>query len=589
MTDSGIKGGFPPEFIERVLDSIDPVQIFGKYTNLKRSGKSFKGLCPFHREKTPSFFVDPDRGLFYCFGCGKGGNVITFLMEKEGMSFPEAVEYLAKEAGIPLPERKVIPRSVQSLHQAVEVAHRFYHEKLFSPEGKTGLDYLSGRGISVSMARRTELGWASPEWDSLKKFVEKRGLPLKPFIDTGLLIENQQTGSVYDRFRGGVIIPIRSTSGKVVGFGMRVLDPGDGPKYINSPDSPIFHKSEILFGLSRARQAIRKAEYAVLVEGYFDVLSLWQAGIENVVASCGTAFTPQHANLLARFTKKVVIFYDGDTAGLKATYRALKSLLRYELVVRIARPPEGMDPDDLARQWNAAKLEKFFHSAPDWFDFSVEIARRQTDWSQVEAKLHFADRIGQYIYILGDSLLGELYRKKLAEILGVTEGTVAKRIAKSARGAGEIEISSEEQRQKESLSSEGKIELDIMAKVIANPLLAEVVERRNLFVLYRGAAERMLSVIAQRGECSLGLISEYLDAEGESYLAQRLFAMEKELPTREEVEQLLSYLENLRIDREIEQLQIALKQAEQSGNSEEIDRILKKITDLKKKRINFNI
>ena len=312
MTKTRGKGGFPPEFVERVIESVDPVQIYGRYTNLKRSGKNFRGLCPFHREKTPSFYVDPDRGLFYCFGCGKGGNVITFLMEKEGLSFPEAIEFLAREAGIPIPERRTFSPQTQSLHDALETAHNFFYERLFSPEGQRGLDYLAERGISVNFARQFRFGWAPDSWDSLKKFVERRGLPIKPFVDVGLLIENPENKSHYDRFRGGVIIPIYGTSGRVVGFGMRALDPGEGPKYINSPDSPVFHKSEILFGLDRARRAIRKQGYAVLVEGYFDVLSLWQAGIENVVASCGTAFTAQHAHLLARFAKKVVVFYDGE-------------------------------------------------------------------------------------------------------------------------------------------------------------------------------------------------------------------------------------------------------------------------------------
>ncbi len=574
------QGGFTRDFIERVVEAVDLLKIFGRYTALKRSGRRYVGLCPFHTEKTPSFFVDPDRGLFYCFGCGKGGDVFDFIMEKEGLSFPEAVEYLAGEAGIPLPPRQKSSSETGRLQLAAEEALKFYQRMLQTPEGARGREYLKGRGISQSFLRQVGFGWAPDRWDALKSFVEQRGLDVEPFVKVGLLLKHSERGTLYDRFRGGVIIPIRQSSGRLVGFAMRSLAEGQ-PKYINSPDSPLYHKSEVLFGLDRARRAIRQQGFAVLVEGYFDAISLWQAGVENAVASCGTAFTSEHAAALARFTDTVVIFYDGDSSGLKASYRALEHLLRRELVVKIARPPEGMDPDDVARKWDAQQLKSLIGSAPDWLELSLEIAERAGMLTTVEGKLRFVDRMAPYIFALGGGMMSALYRRRLAEALGVGERELAARISRAARSTPQTP----EQQQKSTstpLPPEAQAELDLIAMTIVNPSLCDKVAAAGVVELYRGVFEAVKAEIESRGECSISALAGLMEPRAMSYVTKRLFSYEV-VPVERDAEDVVAGLMRRRLQRERDELRSKLRQAEAEGNSKKASEILLKITQISQK------
>ena len=590
------KGGFSKDFIERVIESTDAIAIIGRYTSLKKAGKNFKGLCPFHQEKTPSFSVDPDRGLFYCFGCGKGGNIVSFIMEKEGLSFPEAIEFLAREAGIPIPRRRVISSENEALQNAVETAYDFYRRNLQSPQGKQGLEYLKTREVDEKFARNFGFGWAPFQWDSLASFIERKGLDAKPFFKVGLLIQHKDRKGFYDRFRGGIIIPIRNTAERLVGFALRSIpdksnpdEDKNRPKYINSPESAIYHKSDVLFGLDRARKHIRKMGYAILVEGYFDVLSLWAAGFENAVASCGTAFTRSHANLLARFTDTVVVFYDGDEAGLKATYRAIEPLLKQEMLVKISRPPKNLDPDNVARQWDKEKTAELIENARDWFDFSSEVARESGLFDSVEGKFRFADRIAPYIIALGDSLLGSLYTKRLAKLLDVSEDQIIGRMKKISKKSGNIrqEQNISAKPKSDELPKDAQLELDLIARVLSNPMLAEFVHSADVIVLYKGAMEKINSTIMEKGECSPGLLAEYLEPRAMSYITKSILDF-SEIPTRADVDTVILSIKKINIDRKLKDLQNELIFAREKNDTKKVNDILEKISKLKREKIELS-
>ena len=583
------KSGFDRDFLERVIESINPIAIIGRYTNLKKSGARYKGLCPFHKEKTPSFTVDPDKGLFYCFGCGKGGDIFTFLMEREGLSFVESVEYLAKEAGIPVPKRRKVSTEVSAMQEAIEEAHRFYKKLLQSDDGKKGIEYLIGRGIEKKNIREFGFGWAKNSWDELTRYIQRRNLDPKVFEKVGLIIKHAETGNYYDRFRNGIVIPIHNSGGRLIAFAVRSLDDGESPKYINSPDSALYHKSRVLFGLDKARKSIRQLGYAVLVEGYFDVLSLWNAGVENAIASCGTAFTAEHANIIGRFCDTAVVFYDGDSAGLSATYRAMEPLLRQELMVKIARPPKNMDPDDVARKWDSKDVKKLVESAPDWFDFSVETAKQSGLWDSVEGKIRFADRIAPYVAALGKSLAASLYRKKLGEILGVGDREIAARISKKNRQI--FSAVQDESRLSDStktgLPPDAYAEIDLLAAIIANPTLCENVVESDEVVLYGGALKCIADEVEKTGECSVAILADVLEKRAMSYLTKRLLDM-KNTPSYADVREIISLIKRKRMEIKLESLRINLRKAEKQSNNESTTSIIKEISAIKRKILSLS-
>ncbi len=328
----------PEETIEAIRAAIDIVEVVGEYVPLRRRGANWFGLCPFHEEKTPSFSVNPHLGIFKCFGCGRGGDVFAFIQQIEHVSFVEAVRMLAERAGIPLPdgeEEADDPRP--ALYHALRFAARFYFEQLTQSEaGQVARAYLKQRGIHPEAVRRFGLGYAPNAWDALLKAATEAGIRSEVLEQAGLVLPRKERGGYYDRFRHRLMFPIFSHTGRVVGFGGRLLEPDpEQPKYINTPETPVYHKGRILYGLYQARQALRTQEEAILVEGYTDVIALHQAGIEHVVATSGTALTPDQARLLARYVRRVVLLFDADAAGQQAALRSIELFLeRGDVIAR---------------------------------------------------------------------------------------------------------------------------------------------------------------------------------------------------------------------------------------------------------------
>ena len=351
-------GRFGDDKIEEVRSRADIVEIVGAHVRLRRAGRNFVGLCPFHNEKTPSFSVNAERGFFHCFGCGVGGSVFNFITRIEGLTFPEAVRSLAKKYGVTLPEHDVSGPGAgerEAMLKASEVAAEFFAHVLWNTtDGAMARDYLKSRGISVETARAFMIGYAPSRPASLAKALEKRGLR-DAGVKVGLVRKDGNVSTdAYDMFRGRVMFPIRDAQGRAIAFGGRVLD-ARLPKYINSPESPLYSKARTLYGLFEARQAISSSassgkDRAILVEGYFDVIALWQAGFKEAVAGCGTALTVEQLRALSRYTKNVIACFDGDAAGRKASMRALEIFLQAGLLGRGIFIPSGFDPDTFVRE-----------------------------------------------------------------------------------------------------------------------------------------------------------------------------------------------------------------------------------------------
>lgn len=425
-------GRIAEEKIQQIRDRVDIVEVVSRYLPLKRSGANHQGLCPFHGEKTPSFNVNSPRQIFHCFGCGVGGNVFGFLMRIEGLSFPEAVRKLGEQVGIEIEEEQLTPaeearrRELERLQRINEVAAEFYHQVLLeAPEGAPARSYLKRRGYDGEIARQFQLGFAPEGWEALKQHLEGRGLDLGLARTLGLLREGKQGRGDYDQFRGRLMFPILDGYGKVAAFGGRVLD-DSLPKYINSSESPVYHKGRTLYGLYQAKEGMRAGGEVVVVEGYFDLLALAKAGLSNVVATCGTALTGDHARLLQRYAKRVVLLFDQDSAGRQATWRAMEALLPEKLSVAVAELEAGEDPDSFVARHGAEAFRQRLAAARPVMEVFIESVLAGAG-SGAEATARAADELLGRLKLIPDEIERQLYLKELAGRTGIDAATLARR------------------------------------------------------------------------------------------------------------------------------------------------------------------
>lgn len=427
-------GLIPQRFIDDLLNRTDIVEVVGSRVQLKKTGKNYSACCPFHQEKTPSFSVSPDKQFYYCFGCGAGGNALSFLMEHDHLDFPQAVEDLAKRAGLDVPREDARPgqRPRQSgdspLYPLLEAAAGYYRQALKShPARQAAVDYLKGRGLSGVIARDFGLGFAPPGWDNLMKHLGGDSLQQKALIDAGLLIENADSGKRYDRFRDRVMFPIRDSRGRVIAFGGRVLG-DDKPKYLNSPETSVFHKGQELYGLYEARKSSRDLDEILVVEGYMDVIALAQQGLRNAVATLGTATSEEHIKRLFRVVPSLLFCFDGDSAGRNAAWRALESCLpnlQDGRRVRFLFLPEGEDPDSLVRREGTDAFRARIHQqAQPLADYFFRHLMEEADPSTLEGKAHLATMAMPLIERLPGANLRALMRQRLGELTGLDPATL---------------------------------------------------------------------------------------------------------------------------------------------------------------------
>lgn len=434
-------GLIPQSFIDDLLNRTDIVDVVSSRVQLKKAGKNYTACCPFHKEKTPSFSVSPDKQFYYCFGCGAGGNALGFIMDHDNLDFPQAVEDLAKAAGMEVPREQGVkgqkPRQPTDspLYPLLTAAAEFYRQALKNhPARKAAVDYLKGRGLSGEIARDFGLGFAPPGWDNLYKHLSSDTLQQKVMIDAGLLIENAETGKRYDRFRDRVMFPIRDSRGRVIAFGGRVLG-DDKPKYLNSPETPVFHKGQELYGLFEARKHNRNLDEIIVVEGYMDVIALAQQGLRNAVATLGTATSEEHLKRLFRVVPSVLFCFDGDQAGRNAAWRALEATLSSLQDGRRARflfLPEGEDPDTLVRSegTDAFKARINQHAQP-LADYFFEQLTKEADPRSLEGKAHLATLAAPLIDKVPGANLRTLMRQRLSEITGLN-GEAVSQLVQSA-------------------------------------------------------------------------------------------------------------------------------------------------------------
>ena len=425
-------GSIPTQTIEQIAAANDIVEVIGSYFPLRRAGGNFKALCPFHQEKTPSFHVNPQRQTFHCFGCGVGGTVFRFVMDYEHVDFPAAVRKLGARVGITVVEearpggeedrQHEARRTLLALHSE---AAEWFHENLLKKDfARPAREYLKKRGIDRVIAKTWQLGYAPSGWDVFLNWALQRGYQRPQILQSGLVKlrdENKPQGDVYDRFRDRIMFPICNDVGEVIAFSGRILQKeAEAAKYINSPETPLFRKGNVLFGLHKTKRSLIEANSAVVCEGQLDLIALFEAGITNVVAPQGTAFTESQARILKRFVNEVVLCFDADAAGRKAAERSLDALLQNDLVVRVAEMPAGEDPDSLIRQKGREEFETRLASARNFFDYWIEREVSSTDLNSLGAKMELARGLAETVSHIRDPLMrGEVVRKVTAR-LGVS-------------------------------------------------------------------------------------------------------------------------------------------------------------------------
>ncbi|MGA2140566.1 MAG: DNA primase [Verrucomicrobiia bacterium] len=426
--------------LEQIRQNNDVVEVIGSYFPLKHAGANFRALCPFHKEKTPSFNVNPQKQIWHCFGCGAGGDVFTFVMKYESLDFIAAVRRLAERAGIKLEyeERAGEPgrdqkESLLTLH---ELAANFFHRNLMkAPSGQTAREYLKKRRITSEIAKKWRLGYSPDAWDGLIQYAAAKKFPAELLETAGLALRRESGGGFYDRFRGRLMFPIGDEQGRTVGFSGRILtDDKDQPKYVNSPETPIFQKGRILFALDKAKRAIIDEKYAIVCEGQVDTISCHEAGVENVVAPQGTALTEHHARILKRYAEEVVLIFDADTAGQNAIVRSADPLWDAGVVIRVAVLPEGHDPDSFVNTFGAEKLKTLVANAPSFFAYLLDRLCQQQDPRTERGKLQIGRQMAEWLARIPTPILLATYAQQTAKRLDIGEDALRKEAAKLAGG-----------------------------------------------------------------------------------------------------------------------------------------------------------
>ena len=548
-------GRIPDDVIEQIRDRVDLIDLIGRFVSLKRSGRSHKGLCPFHDEKTPSFSVNPDRQAFYCFGCHEGGSAITFLMKIENLTFPEAARTLARECGIEIPETGGGDHGQsERLRAANELAHSHYRAAL-SANGNPAEAYLRSRGLDAATIARFEIGYAPNRWDFIARALGERGIPAEIGEMAGLLVR-RDSGGHYDRLRGRVIFPIRDVRGRVVGFGGRALQSDQEPKYLNTPESPVFRKRESFYGFPQALEPIRRTGRAVVVEGYFDLIALHRAGVEGVVATCGTALTLDHARGLRRRTQQVVLLFDGDAAGQRAMERALEVLLPENLRVRAVVLPAGDDPDSFLAREGAEALGRIVAEAPSALDAVINRAVAggcATPWEKADA----VASVARLLALVPGAVERSEYCSRLALMTRTETQHVEDAVRAAARGedaAGAIPVEARRD------GPESRILTQLARSLVEYPHLAAGLPLDEFRALApAGPATEVVAALitaADGSRIDLDAIAERLDPEARSLLQSLATAddVREEEAARRTVEDTFRRLRKDRTRRESQEI-----------------------------------
>ncbi|RHW38563.1 DNA primase [Lysinibacillus yapensis] len=427
-------GKIPEEMIEQIRSQSDIVDVISDYMQLTKRGRNWFGLCPFHGENTPSFSVSQDKQIFHCFGCGAGGNAITFVMDIENIPFPDAVVKLGSRIGINLELQSPSMSNERSAYSLKEekmleahafTAEYFHHLLMNTEEGEQALNYLLKRGFTKESIETNGIGWSLPAWDTLSVLLKRKGFDQEEMAECGLIIKRESDHTYFDRFRGRIMFPIRDENGKVIAFSGRVIDSQDEAKYLNSPESPIFHKSNVLFNLDKARTVIRKKRQIILMEGFMDVLAANQAGVYNAVATMGTSLTPQHITKLKRLSEQIIVCYDGDHAGWEAAKRASEMLHSEKLKVQVAVLPEKLDPDDYIKKYGADSfIGQILEKPHAYIAFMMMYSRKNKNFQFENDVLQYTQEVLELLVGRSSPIERDLYIKQLASETNISEEAI---------------------------------------------------------------------------------------------------------------------------------------------------------------------
>ncbi len=570
-------------FAEKVKQQADIVRVIGEYVRLKKTGQNFTGLCPFHQEKTPSFAVHPVRQIYHCFGCGAGGDVFKFVMELDKCTFPEALRTVAEKCGIPIPrprERSPEERRENQQRGALVEMHQqaaaFFARQLHeAAEGKVAAAYLEDRGLDREAMKRFGLGWAPSSGDALLRQLKPK-YP-EALLEVSGLFSKDQGGRLYDRFRRRIMFPIANDSGKVIAFGGRAMG-DDMPKYMNSPETPVYSKSNVLYHLDRAKEAIRQGDVAILVEGYMDAIAVARAGIANVVASCGTSLAEPQIKLLGRFTRRVIVNYDPDTAGQVATERSIALLLEKEFDVRVLALPGAADPDKFIKEQGVEAYRKLLAQAPPYLDYLIGKARHM-DRTTAAGKVAALNFLMPYVQRLPDRLLRSEWATRIASELRVDEPVLREALRRAA-----IERRSEVKPKAELVGSpvQGAERRLIQMLVEAEEFRERLRETLARESLHRGLeTERIVEALISgaSGPPDVPSIATSLEDRDRRLLFEVLFEKPQEA-TWEAAESCLAVLRSRPVEQELAELQ---KKIESQTPPEDLNRLLSRRLELQKK------
>lgn len=583
----------PENILEDILSRIDIVEVISGYIPLKKAGRNFRACCPFHHEKTPSFMVSPDKQIYHCFGCGESGNAFRFLMRHERLEFPEAVEALAAKAGVILPEKQKLDTSTVNLYTQLykinELTASFYQQILNSNEGEEARKYLVKRGINQAEAKLFKLGFAPDKWDAFIEYSREKKINLSLLEKAGLILPKDK-GGFYDRFRNRIIFPIQDIKSRELGFGARVFLPTqnkDTAKYINSPETVIYTKGKNLYGLNLSKDAIRDNDYAVIVEGYFDFITPYSAGLKNIVASLGTALTVEQVSLLKRYTNNVVMVYDGDNAGQLATLRSLDIFVEEGMDVSVCVLPGGVDPDSFVSKNGIESFRQKIKAAQNLFDYKLTALKSQYNINKIEGKAKISQDMLLTINKFKNAVVKSEYIKKLTKELNVNQEALLEELAKftfkKVYGAyNQVEL-------KKSLNINPTEKLLIRLMLEETQLINHIREHIDPDDFQDERISKivcvMFDLLSQGKNIEANKLVDHLeDKDSYQFICESVFNQELPLDNKEEVvEDCIRLIKSKRLIAQRQKLQEEIKIAEENKDEEKLNRLRIEFCNLYKK------
>ena len=593
---------FPQTFIDDLRRQADIVRVVQDYVSLKKKGANWMACCPFHKEKTASFSVSPAKDIFYCFGCQKGGSVFNFVMEIERVTFPDAIKIVAEKTGVPLPRMvddsrfEAHKRESDTVIELNQWALVWWEDQLKGKSGRAAREYLKGRGIDGETIQAFHLGFAPDSWDALSTLLRQKGASQEQLERSGLVVKKDEGGS-YDRFRGRVIFPVIDAQGRAIAFGGRTMEPEGEPKYLNSPETPAYTKGRHLFGLNLTRDEIRRSGFAILVEGYLDLIVPYQFGVRNMVASLGTALTPEQVKLIGRFARKIVVNYDGDRAGVQAAKRAIETILAEDLEVKVLVLPDNADPDDFIRKYGVTEYQKRRGEAQPHIQFVIDQAVRDRNLHSPSDKAAAVEEALPFVRAVRSRIQKREYFDIMMDALRVQTEQRRELWQRIRSGANTDAASVQEMVRRSPASRPTVAEERLLELLLANQELRKIILPRLESADYEDLAtapifRALVSLDKEDKEVGFDSLSEATadDSQAAELLA-RLMMTDETTESFDEsqaaADSCLDALRLMKLDRRIDELSSEVAEAERAGHAERRDRVALKLLELAKQRSEF--